>query len=410
MPKCVLFAGFLIALLFSFPESGDAASFRAPRILSRAEWGADESLGMAGATGELTYTEEERMQETKSTSGLSEREKECRDAVRNHPGDFAVSHTTTGDGNGESYRWERRYSKEVKLLVIHHTGELDTEERRHMTGPERVRAIYKMHTVGNGWGDVGYHFLIDDDGVLYEGRAGGHGVIGAHVYCANTGTIGVALIGNYQNRYPPEKQLMSLRWLLADLADEYGLDPNGRTVFHGRSMPTIVTHRDLAATQCAGRRVQMFVPKIRRFVAVRDFATALLSGVKEFVRTALLPKRSEEGISPIGSTTLRLPPNGVLRFRVNYGAGEETINAGKSIAEVTRSDPGIGLWQERFGSRIRVGSDVRVVEAVRSGESAILTLHVLAPRNTGSYALHIGDVRYELEVSGRRMRSGIIPE
>lgn len=403
MRMLLFLTGLLSALTLAAPSQAEAA--KRPSILSRAQWGANENYGITSSENpEATQTARELVQEVQNVAALSDREKKCRDAVVNYPEDFQVSHTVTNNALGNIYRWAQRYSPEVKLLVIHHTGEVQTQERSNMTGKERVRAIYESHAQKNGWGDIGYHYLIDKEGVIYEGRAGGHGVVGAHAYCANVGTIGIALIGNFQNRYPQEEQLASLRWLLAELADEYGIDPTERVMFQGKSMPTIVAHRDLSATQCAGRRVHQFLPAIRRLVASRDFISSLLGSIPK------IPDRQptasiQDILEPAGNTTLRIPPRGVMNVQLHFIAGEKAISAGERIASVSSSNTAVGLWQKRHGSKIRVRSDIRAEKSLHPGERTTITLNILAPKNAGSYSLKIGDITYALEVSGRRMRN-----
>ena len=64
-----------------------------------------------------------------------------------------------------------------------------------------MRGIEIYHVKGNGWNDIGYNFLVDRYGQVFEGRYGGidRNVIGAHAQGFNTGSVGVALIGNYQS-------------------------------------------------------------------------------------------------------------------------------------------------------------------------------------------------------------------
>ena len=246
-----------------------------PRILTRESWGANESMGIK-INSENSVEERAENHNHSNSSSVSEKEKKCLEMRRIAPEDFEVRMINTQDKLGNDLIWPRRYSKKVKVIVVHHTGEKETPKSNSLSGIEKVRAIYKGHTQTNGWGDIGYHYLVDKDGKIYEGRAGGDNVVGAHVYCANVGTISVAMIGNFQRRYPSEKQLSSLRWLLIELTNKYRIRPSGKTVFRGERISTIVTHRDLAATQCAGRNVQRLMNSIRTTVAQRDYEKSIL--------------------------------------------------------------------------------------------------------------------------------------
>lgn len=94
-----------------------------------------------------------------------------------------------------------------------------------------IQNIYRYHTVTRGWGDIGYHYIIDYWGNIYEGRYGGNGVRGAHTYydrkCDNfnVGSIGILLMGNYEKNQPSEEMYKSLSRLVAWLSATNGLDP-----------------------------------------------------------------------------------------------------------------------------------------------------------------------------------------
>gem|GEM_PF-2030255 len=233
-------------------------------------------MGIKLETEEIQNGEKADYNNHTNGSSVSEKEKKCMEMRRIAPEDFEVRRINTKDKLGNELIWARRYSKKVKVIVVHHTGERETPKSNSLSGTAKVRAIYKGHTETNGWGDIGYHYLVDKDGKIYEGRAGGDNVVGAHVYCANVGTISVAMIGNFQRRYPSENQLSSLRWLLIELTNKYKIRPNGKTVFRGKRISTIVTHRDLAATQCAGRNVKRLMNSIRTTVAQRDYEKSIL--------------------------------------------------------------------------------------------------------------------------------------
>src|SRR5262245_13647154 len=85
-------------------------------------------------------------------------------------------------------------------LMIHHTAISVSSS----AGPEAVRAIWHFHALERGWGDIGYHFLIDPSGRIYAGRAGGITTIGGHFKGGNRGTLGVALLGNFMTEAVPE--------------------------------------------------------------------------------------------------------------------------------------------------------------------------------------------------------------
>ena len=96
---------------------------------------------------------------------------------------------------------------------------------------EIIQGIYRYHAVTRGWGDIGYHYIIDYWGNIYEGRYGGNGVRGAHTYydrnCDNfnVGTVGILLMGNYEKAQLPEVMYKSLIRLVAWVSATNSLDP-----------------------------------------------------------------------------------------------------------------------------------------------------------------------------------------
>src|SRR3954471_24801731 len=86
------------------------------------------------------------------------------------------------------------YAPTLKLAVVHHTAGTNNYTRAQAAAI--VRGIEVYHVKGNGWNDIGYNFLVDRYGMIYEGRGGGitRNVIGAHALGFNTGTVGISLI------------------------------------------------------------------------------------------------------------------------------------------------------------------------------------------------------------------------
>lgn len=150
----------------------------------------------------------------------------------------------------------------VTHLIVHHT----VNDNRSSDWAAVVRAIWNFHFYDRGYIDIGYNYLIDPDGVIYEGRSGGDNVQGAHFSGVNGGTMGVALLGTFTNVAPTAKALESLRRLLAWKADQRGLTPY-LAILHAASrmeLPVIAGHRDgPGATECPGETLYGLLPRLR---------------------------------------------------------------------------------------------------------------------------------------------------
>jgi uncharacterized protein (TIGR03437 family) len=139
-----------------------------------------------------------------------------------------------------------------------------------------VRSIWILHVQGNGWNDIGYNYLIDPNGVIYEGRAGGEGVIGAHFSGVNTGTLGVCLLGTFSQTPATVSSVDSLRRLLSWQVAKWKLDPSGQSVHRssGLTLNTISGHRDAGlstsasgSTECPGNALYSYLPELRQRVS-----------------------------------------------------------------------------------------------------------------------------------------------
>jgi hypothetical protein len=147
--------------------------------------------------------------------------------------------------------------------------------------PAIIRGIYYFHTHNNGWCDIGYNFLVDDFGRVWEGRFGGidKAVIGAHAGGFNTGSTGVALIGTFDTTPVPAAMYNGLRAVLGWRLGIAGVDP-GATItvtagaFDGSKYPTgaqvavktISGHRDVDETDCPGNDAYSLLPQLRNNV------------------------------------------------------------------------------------------------------------------------------------------------
>ncbi|MFD5065560.1 peptidoglycan recognition family protein [Streptomyces sp. NPDC058394] len=168
----------------------------------------------------------------------------------------------------------------VQAITVHHTAtSLDDPDPA-----ATVRAIYEQHAVSNDWGDIGYHFLIDRQGAIYEGRFSGtdgvpaHNtnnevVTGFHTFGFNSGNIGIALLGDFNKEKPPPRMRESLVRLIASLATRHKLDPMGNITYlsptSGKSTngPALGGHRDWTSTECPGSNTYAELSTVREQAA-----------------------------------------------------------------------------------------------------------------------------------------------
>ena len=155
------------------------------------------------------------------------------------------------------------YAPSIQLAVVHHTAGSNSYTASQSAAI--VRGIEVYHVKGNGWNDIGYNFLVDKYGQVFEGRYGGvdKNVIGAHAEGFNTGSVGVALIGTYQSAAPTAAEKTALVNLLAWRLDLAHVDPlstltytsGGNARFHAGTpvfLRAVSGHRDTGFTTCPG--------------------------------------------------------------------------------------------------------------------------------------------------------------
>jgi N-acetylmuramoyl-L-alanine amidase len=165
------------------------------------------------------------------------------------------------------------YAPRIRFAIVHHTAGVNDYSRAQ--APAIVKAIELYHVRGNGWNDIGYNFLVDRFGTIYEGRFGGidRNVVGAHALGFNTGSVGIALLGTYTSTEPSQAAVSALENLLAWRLDLAHVDPTSLlTVVSGGSerfragVPVTVRavsgHRDTGLTECPGDRLYTKLPAI----------------------------------------------------------------------------------------------------------------------------------------------------
>ncbi len=160
----------------------------------------------------------------------------------------------------------------VTHLILHHTVSSNSSSDWAAT----VRAIWSFHTFTRGWGDIGYNYLVDMNGVLYEGHLGGDDVVGTHAAGANAGSMALALIGTFTATSPGISPPAAMRNSAADLfawkADQKDIDVYDASYLPNMSwgLPHLMGHRDVyGTTQCPGDQAHVLLPWLRDEVARR---------------------------------------------------------------------------------------------------------------------------------------------
>jgi uncharacterized protein with LGFP repeats len=200
------------------PPSGVVMPGQAPSIISRAEWGADESLRCGSP----------------------------------------------------------QYDNGIRAAVIHHTA--GSNDYSPLESAGIVKAIYTYHSKTLGWCDIAYNALVDKYGQVFEGSAGGltKAVEGFHTGGFNRNTWGVAMIGNFDDVPPTPIQLRTVGRLLGWRLGLDGVDPKGTVALESAgshyttfpagaiaNLPTVFTHRDVGNTDCPGNAAYALMDEIR---------------------------------------------------------------------------------------------------------------------------------------------------
>ncbi|WP_082418286.1 peptidoglycan recognition protein family protein [Flaviflexus massiliensis] len=160
--------------------------------------------------------------------------------------------------------WTPQYAK-LGGAVIHHTA--GTNNYTQAQAPGVVRSVHDYHTYdsGRGWDDIGYNYLVDKYGTIYEGRygtllsTGDQMVVGGHAAPANTGSMGISVMGNYTGSVQPtQASITSIENIIAWKFSEAGVNPKGTWTFYNsrtgtnQTVNAILGHRDVSSTVCPG--------------------------------------------------------------------------------------------------------------------------------------------------------------
>jgi hypothetical protein len=300
---------------------------------------------------------------------------------------------------------------QVKLAFIHHT--VSANDYGPQDSAAMVLAICRYHRNSNGWNDIGYQFVVDKYGQIFEGRAGGidKAVVGAQAQGYNDQSTGIANLGTFSTAGQTDAGLAALARLPSWKLAIHGVPPQGKVVVRSGGGPlnrysagtsvtldTISGHRDADATACPGDGLYAQLPRLRAMVTPDPRAPADLSlasprshipyGRKARVEGSLesadgAPQTGQgvriKAFSPVGTartvgelatdakgrfeTAIRMPFNRTVR--AEFG-GSPALRPTSSIPlhigvrpRMTASAPGLGARALPPGARVRVSGRVR---------------------------------------------------
>ncbi len=167
--------------------------------------------------------------------------------------------------DGNDLLWPYEFRKETKGIVVHHTVTAAADDVDDFS--PIVNAIYEYHTNTRGWGDIGYNILVAPNGQVFEGRAGGFDVAGAHARGYNYETFGIAMIGNFEIDVPSSTQLDALMRSIISVASNYDLDINDTYTANGTTEDVLSGHRDVGKTACPGKNMYALLPAVRKITS-----------------------------------------------------------------------------------------------------------------------------------------------
>jgi hypothetical protein len=313
----------------------------------------------------------------------------------------------------------------VNLAFIHHTVSANDY------GPEdsaaMVLAICRYHRNGNGWNDIGYNFLVDRYGTIFEGRAGGiaEAVIGAQAQGYNSTSTGIASLGTFSNDGQTPAGLAAIARLLSWKLAVHGIPPVGKVSvvsqggstarFPAGSHPVfnrISGHRDGNTTACPGNGLYAQLPQLRTMVdpgapraATRTIASRqrrnITYGSKARLRISLGVGGVPPGtpVSPLAGKRVDIQVLGRFGWSTNHTVTTDTTGKAETQMRLSltrrlraryRGEPGLlgsssATLQVGVRPRVTVGAEVtgtrvRVTGAVRPRKTAaILSLKRRTP-------------------------------
>ncbi|MBA2956337.1 hypothetical protein GON03_18515 [Nocardioides sp. MAH-18] len=271
---------------------------------------------------------------------------------------------------------------EVHAGFVHHTVNANNYTRDEV--PAIIRGIYAYHTKSRGWSDIGYNYLVDRFGRIWEGRFGGidRPVVGAHTLDYNDYAFAMSAIGNYDTQQPTSAMVQAYGALFAWKLSLHGIDASSTSQVVGPSTFSAINgHRDAAATACPGRYLYARLGDIRRLAAEAQRGWAgreLESDLAGDDHPDLVVRRASDGqafVIPTGGLTAFGPSSTaatglpsrsaavVSPDLTGDGQADLLVRLGDGTAQV-RPGTGAGTFGEPAGAVLRRFADHTLLTAV----------------------------------------------
>ncbi len=250
----------------------------------------------------------------------------------------------------------------ISHAVVHHT----VTANRPPDPEQVIRNIWDWHVNENGWLDIGYNFLLDHLGNIYQGRYNPQleitDVRGAHAGRANSRSVGVGLLGQFEPGaspspgVPDHEAIAALTELIAWRFTQNNIDPHGQSSIpvnpEGSAvLPTITGHRDLSATACPGENLYTLLPDIRQGVSGQMEGQEEIAAPFELLGNYPNPFRSNTRIEFEADESIRVR---IDLYSVNGAKIRNLFNAqvepGRHEVEMNAADLASGVYFYRLTS------------------------------------------------------------
>ncbi len=253
--------------------------------------------------------------------------------------------------------WPTEYSSTIKAGFLHHT--VQTTSYTPAEVPGMIRADYRYHAVTRGWGDIGYNFLVDYFGRIWQGRAGNVALagVGAHTGGFNSYTFGIAMIGDFSRFYVPSGVQTSVSRVFAWKLAMYGRSPYGSAVLTSSgggtsrypagvvvTKPVVMGHRDVGSTACPGQYGYATLPYVRSLTA-----KYMVTGATDGGPTGPWPLVADQVFAYSGSSRVINGSDAQASYRPYIAAIQREVIVPQTSRYDSATVHGVERWQALVG-------------------------------------------------------------